>query len=231
MRLGVLFSGGKDSTFSAYLAQKAGHSIECLVSLFSANPHSFLFHTPNIHLTPLLAGAMNVSLVQVPTKGQKGQELKDLKAVLLDLKKAGAIEGVVTGAVESTYQASRIQRVCFEVGLHCFNPLWKAEPRVHWNELLAARFDVCLASVSAQGLDESWLGRKLDARAVQELEALNKRYGLSIIGEGGEFETLVVDAPLYKKRVHIVEAKKEWNGVNGQYKVMRAELVSKKGYA
>ncbi|MBI4043370.1 MAG: diphthine--ammonia ligase [Candidatus Diapherotrites archaeon] len=231
MRLAVLFSGGKDSTFSVYLAQKAGHSIECLISLSSENPHSFLFHTPNIQWTPLLAEAMGISLAVVPTLGRKETELQDLKKALMDLKKTRAIEGVVTGAIASTYQASRIQRVCFELGLPCFNPLWKVRPEIYWKDLLQSSFDVRMSAVAAQGLNETWLGRKLDARAVQELKALHERNGLSIIGEGGEFETLVLNGPPFKKRVHILEEKKEWNGVNGTYKVLRAALRAKRRHA
>jgi ABC transporter with metal-binding/Fe-S-binding domain ATP-binding protein len=189
------------------------------------NTESFLFHVPNIEWTKLQAESMGFPLLIVQTSGQKSQEMKDLKKVLSELKQKNKIEGVVTGAVFSTYQASRIQKICFELGLFCFNPLWQTNPASHWHELLVNKFEIILTSVAAQGLDKSWLGKTMDAHTVHELRALEKKHGLSSIGEGGEFESFVINAPLFKHKICISNYKDEWKGLQGTRHILRAQLL------
>ena len=62
MKLGVLFSGGKDSTLSMHLAKKH-HEISCLLSMKSENDESYMFHTPNIGITELQAEALDIPLL------------------------------------------------------------------------------------------------------------------------------------------------------------------------
>jgi len=111
VNLGVLFSGGKDSVFACFRAMEKNRVV-CLITLVSDNIDSYMFHTPNIHWTILQAQAMGIPLLSWPTKGQKEEELQDLKAAIADAKMRYGIEGVVTGAIESVYQAARVQRIC-----------------------------------------------------------------------------------------------------------------------
>lgn len=227
MRLACLFSGGKDSTYVIHLAKQAGHDISFLLAMEPENKESFLFHVPNISWTTLQARAMDIPLVIVNTSGEKSQEMKDLQNALRELKSKTKIQGIVTGAVASTYQASRIQKICFDLGLYCFNPLWQTIPRAHWHELLVNGFEVSLMSVAAAGLDKKWLGKTMDENALHELFVLEKKHGLSSIGEGGEFESFVTDAPLFQKKIHITKFKDEWKGLQGTRHILKAELVSK----
>ena len=94
MRLAVLFSGGKDSTFAVHLAKQAGHNVVCLVAMQPKNDASFMYHAPNIDWTKLQAKAMNIPIVVVPTAGKKEEELNDLQSALGKLKKSKKIEGL-----------------------------------------------------------------------------------------------------------------------------------------
>src|SRR3989344_685418 len=124
MKLGVLFSGGKDSTFAAYLAKRNGYEISCLISIVSENKESYMFHTPSISKTEKQAKAMGIPIIIQKTKGEKEKELDDLKNAIKKAVRKFKIEGIATGAVESVYQTSRIQKICNELDLECFNPLW-----------------------------------------------------------------------------------------------------------
>src|SRR3989304_1058713 len=117
MKLGVLFSGGKDSTYAAWLAQKEGHKLVCLITLSSKNPNSYMFHTPSISKTQKQAEAMGIPIITKETKGKKENELLDLEEAIKEAKTRYKIEGVITGAVESVYQASRIQKICSTLNL------------------------------------------------------------------------------------------------------------------
>jgi len=226
MKLGLLFSGGKDSTLALHMA-KEKEQVMCLITLLSRNPESYMFHTPNIDLTKLQAEALDIPLVAEPTEGKKEDELKDLENAISKAVTEFRIDGIVTGAVESVYQASRIQRICHSVGIWCFNPLWKKNQKALLEDLLRRRFDVLVSGVFAYPLDEKWLGKKLDTEMIQKLMSLQRQYGISPSGEGGEIETTVIDAPLFKKRVEIVDFEIEARGNSGVFKIKRARLVPK----
>jgi diphthine-ammonia ligase len=201
MKLGVLFSGGKDSTYAALLARKGGHDLTCLISIFSKNPDSFMFHTPAIELTKKQAKSMGVPIIIKKTEGKKEDELRDLIYVIKKAIQEYRIEGIVTGAVESVYQASRVQKICNGLNIACFNPLWQKNQLTLLHELIENNFEVIISSVAAYPLDKSWIGRKIDSRFLLEVEILQKNYKINPAGEGGEFESLVLNCPLFTHRV------------------------------
>ena len=207
VRLGALVSGGKDSLYAAYIMAQQNYDISCLIRLESSNPHSYMFHTPNIHLVELQAEAMGVPLVSQKTTGEKEKELKDLERALVQAKKQYHIEGVVSGALYSQYQRERIEKVAEKLGLKVFAPLWHKDQEQELRELLALGFSFIFSSVAAEGLDKSWLGRVLTEKDVEKLVVLQKKVGLNPGGEGGEYESLVLDCPLFQKKIKILSSK------------------------
>ncbi len=201
MKLGVLFSGGKDSTFAAYLAKKEGYQISCLISLISDNKESFMFHTPSIDKTKNQAKVMGIPIIMQQTTGKKEFELSDLKKAIKKAIKKHKIEGIVTGAVESIYQASRIQKICNELNIECFNPLWQKDQFELLEELIKNRFKIIITGVFAYPFNKSWLGKKIDENFIKEIRKLNEKYKINPAGEGGEFESFVTWCPLFKKEL------------------------------
>src|SRR5665647_3664 len=226
MRLGVLFSGGKDSTFALHLAAEK-EEIACLITVVSKNKESYMFHTPNIDVTTLQAQALGLPLVSVVTEGKKEEELADLEAAIVEAKEKFQIEGVVTGALESVYQASRIQRICNHLDVWSFNPLWKHDQQRLLKTLVAKNFCVVISGVFAYLLDEKWLGLHLDSLVIARLVDLQRKYGISPSGEGGEIETTVLDAPMFKQKIEIVEYATEAKGNCGNFIIKKARLVPK----
>lgn len=207
MKLGVLFSGGKDSTYAAHMAKKEGHELTCLISIFSKNKESYMFHTPNIELVEIQSKKMDIPLIVKKTKGVKETELIDLEKAIKLAKDKYKIQGIVTGAIESAYQASRIQEICFKLNLKCFNPLWKKNQLDYLKEIIKNKFKVIIIGVYAYPLDESWLGREINKDFIEEVQELNEKYKINSSGEGGEFETLVLDCPLFKNSLKIKNKK------------------------
>ena len=223
MRVVCLSSGGKDSTLGLWLAMKQGHEVERLVAMVPKREDSWMFHHPNIHLVDLFAECVGLPLFKAETSGMKEEELKDLERALSKLD----IEGVVSGAIASEYQKSRIDRICEKLGFVSIAPLWGREPIELLNEMLDAKFNIIITSVAAQGFDESWLGRKIDEEYITDLLDLQRKYKINISAEGGEYETLVLDAPFFKKRIEVVEAERIWRGTNGYLLIKQAKLVEK----
>jgi diphthine-ammonia ligase len=226
MRLGVLFSGGKDSTLALHKAAEK-EEVVCLITLVSENKESFMFHTPNIDVTALQAEALGLPLIRKVTEGKPEEELKDLEEAIAQAVKDFKIDGVVTGAVESVYQAARIQQICNRLGVWCVNPLWKRNQKALLEELVAEGFKTVISGVFAYPLDKEWLGKQIDEDVIEKLVALSEEYGLSPSGEGGEIETTVLDAPLFKKKIEVLEFEVEAQGNSGVFRIKQARLTEK----
>lgn len=226
MRLAALVSGGKDSSWSLWKARQQGHAVACLVSIRPENPESYMFQSQNVHLTDLFAEACGLPIIVEPTKGEKEAELEDLRRALARAKERGC-EGVVAGAVASRYQKERVEALCRELDLALVSPLWGLDPVPMLREVARDPWHVIFVHVAALGLGPEWLGRRLDDRAVDDLLRLRERHGLHISGEGGEYETLVLDAPFFRKRIEVVDAQKVWRGDRGTLFVKEARLVAK----
>ena len=226
MKLGALFSGGKDSTYALMKVMEQAQVV-CLITLISKNKESYMFHTPNIHMTELQAKAMKIPIIQHSTEGKKEAELNDLRVALTRAKDTFNIEGIVTGAVASVYQAERIQKICDELDLQCFNPLWHMDQIELLKEIVQAGFHVIISGIFEYPLDEEWLGRELDQTTINELKQLQNIYQINPAGEGGEIETTVLDAPFFKQRIEIIEAERKAEEYSGVYIIKKARLIDK----
>jgi len=223
MRVAVLVTGGKDSALALYRVLKRGHEVKHLVTMVPQREDSWMFHFPNIHLTDLFAEAVGFPLVKAETAGVKEMELEDLKRLLATLD----VDGVVSGAISSRYQKKRIDRICRELNLKSVMPLWQESPIKLLKELIGLKFETVIVGVYALGFDESWLGRKFDATALDDLIKLNEKYGVSLVGDGGEYETLVLDAPFFKKKIQLLQTEKVWEDHSGYLLVKKAVLLDK----
>ncbi|MFB6219662.1 MAG: diphthine--ammonia ligase [Halobacteriaceae archaeon] len=224
----ALFSGGKDSSWALYRALEEGLPVETLLTVHPG-AESYMYHVPATELAGLAAESIGLPLAEVEIAtdaagaadaGAQGDaELEPLEAALRDREPAG----VVAGAVESEFQTSRIRAMCDRLGADLFAPFYGEDPRELAEQMLADGFKIRVVAVAAAGLDESWLGRRLDAAAFDELAGLNERYGVHLLGEGGEFETLVTDGPHMERPIEL-EYDTEWAGDRGHVRVRDAWL-------
>ena len=226
MKAAVLFSGGKDSTMALYNALDKGEDVKYLLSMKSVNDESYMFHVPNIHLTNILAEALQIPIIIAETQGIKEEELQDLKCEFEKLKKLG-IECIYTGALYSQYQKSRIEKLGAEVGLKIISPYWHVDELEYMKKIVSLGFKVIIIGTFAEGLDESWLGREITEKTIEELIYLNKKYHINLAFEGGEAETLVIDGPIFKKSIKIIDGKKQWDIDNGVYIIEDVKLENK----
>lgn len=215
MRLACLFSGGKDSTYSAYLMEQAGHDVVCLVTIIPADPHSWVFHTLNLEHLPEMARALGKDLVAIPSSGDEGGDLLALREALAGLE----VEGVITGAIASDYQWDRINGVCETLGLRVFSPLWRKDQDMLMEDMLAAGCRAMIVGVFAEGLGEQWLGRMLDGSALNELTSLSRSRGINVSGEGGEYETLMLDSPMHRAALVPLDMEREFHRDSGRMRI------------
>jgi len=219
MRIAALFSGGKDSNYALFCAQHYGWDVECLVSVFSMSPESYMYHVPAIELTRLAAESIGLPLVEVVTPPEPEAELMPLKETLKEL----GVDGIVSGALASEYQRRRLDQICQDIGIKSFAPLWHKNQRDYVHEMVEEGFEIMITGCYAEGLDESWLGRILDIKALVALDRLHDKYGISVAGEGGEYESFVQFGPHMGRRV-CGEYEKEWKRDSGKLIVKKAWL-------
>ena len=223
MRLAALVTGGKDSILALYRAQKMGHSVEVLATMIPKRADSYMFHFPNIHLTDHISRTIEIPLMKAETSGIKEKELEDLKNLLASLD----VDGVVSGAILSAYQKERIERICNDLGLESVTPLWHEDPYSILREMIALEFKTIIIGVYAYGFDKSWLGKEINTKTLEKLIELHEQYQISLVGEGGEYESLVLDAPFFKKRIEIVQAEATYENISGILVIKEVKLADK----
>ncbi len=200
-----------------------GLEVVNLVTMIPQRMDSWMFHYPNIHMADLFAEAVGFPLIKAETPGIKDAELADLKEVLSRLP----VDAIVSGAVSSQYQKANIDKICQELGLKHIAPLWHEDPLNLLNQIVELGMRAVIVGVYAHGFSSEWLGREIDRAAVNDLVELNNRFQVSLVGEGGEYETLVLDAPFFKKQIELIEVEKKWEGESGYLQVKKATLREK----
>ncbi|MDP7115881.1 MAG: diphthine--ammonia ligase [Candidatus Woesearchaeota archaeon] len=214
--------------YATYVMQKQNYKVNCLITIQSKNPDSYMFHTPTIELAKLQAQAMDLPLILKQTKGKKEHELKDLKAAIKEAKEKYQIDGIITGALYSSYQRERIEKIADQLQLKIFSPLWHLNQETYMKELLNNNFKIIMTSIAADGLDKSWLNKEITNKTINDLVKLNKINQINVAGEGGEYETLVLDAPLFNKKIIITNSTiKEDNKNTARLIIKKAEIKNK----
>lgn len=228
MKVAALLSGGKDSLHAASLLEQWGWRIEEVLTLVPADSDSLLFHTPNLRWTRLIAEAWGKPYRSAPVEGRgEPAELEGLRRALEPLKEAG-FDGVSVGAIASSFQWSRVHRVAGALGLKVFAPLWRVEPERVVREEIAAGFDIRVVRVATEALGPEWLGARLDASLLDRLKTISRDVReLSVAGEGGEYESLVVDAPIFSARIVVDRAHAVSRGPEHTWAIDEAHLEAK----
>jgi len=196
MSWAALTSGGKDSILSCQKAIDSGKDLRYLVTARPKNRDSYMFHSANLDVVPVIADVSNLEYVEILTDGEKEAELADLEAGLAALD----IEGVIAGAVASQYQADRVKAITDKLGLELFTPLWHMDTEALLWEV-AARMDARIIVTAAEGLDDSFLGAKIDDELIKRLKAVEKIRRINLAGEGGEYESITLNAPFYSRPI------------------------------
>ena len=228
VRLISLYSGGKDSTYALVKAKEMGHEISCLLTMYPETDESLLYHYPNNWVASYLAEAMGIPSFRFASQsGTKEDESKSLEQAIIAVKSIQDIDGVVHGAIFSTFQNEIVRRICLKQNLCMIAPLWNIQQYEYMDILLENKFDIKIVSVSAMGLDERLLGVSLDRELLDKLKRLSQKYCFNVSFEGGEAETLVVDCPIFHKRLQINKAKIHWDGQRGMLEIMEVALVEK----
>ncbi|WIV66086.1 diphthine--ammonia ligase [Natrialbaceae archaeon AArc-T1-2] len=236
----ALFSGGKESSWALYRALESGCDVRRLV-IVTPQASSGMYHAPATSVARLAARSIGIPVVDagVPTvdveppdvggdlaDGRDGDaSVEPLESAVgtLDVELDGGVAGILVGSVENELRIDRLRSICDDVGCDLLAPLWRAEPRELLETMIDAGLEIVVVEVTAPGFDESWLGRRLDRDALDELAELHRERDVHLLGEGGEFETIVTDGP-HMSRPVVLEFEREWYDNWGRLRITDARL-------
>jgi len=222
VKVAVLASGGKDSTYASWWALMQGWSIEAMITVKIVGDDSMMFQLQNTEIAQYQAKSIGVKWINVISQGVEDKEIDELEDTIRKLNED--LDAIVVGALRSDYQKTRIERMCERLDLISYCPLWHHDSLEHMNSLIEHGFDVRIVSVSCEGLDESWLGEKISKESLGKLIVLSEKYRFNLDGEGGEFETITLNAPHFEKAI-ICEGGKIWNGNRGVWNITKIQLT------
>ncbi len=225
VKVTCLVSGGKDSVLALWLALHQFDVISIL-TVMSTCTESYLFHIPNSQYVGIIADMLKISHRKILIDScDVEDEIHTLKDALIE---SGA-EAVIAGGIRSEFQRFKFIRAAQLANMKCFNPLWRLSPRVLLSELLDNNFHIIISSVSGMGLRKELLGKRFSPELLETLQKDIPESELSIIGEGGEFESFVLDAPFFSASIEILESKIHWDEhrEEGYYEIIKVKRRSK----
>ena len=218
MRVAILSSGGKDSTYAHWWANLQGWNVISLITCKIIEDDSMMFQIPCVDIVETQSIVTNTKYIEFEISGDEKSEIEELKKGILENMHEGeilfGIDALISGAIKSDYQKTRIERMCEDLNIHSFSPLWHNNSKAHMKDLISQGFKIIITSVSCDGLGEEWLGRTLDIDNYPQLEEIAQKYRFNIDGEGGEFETSVINAPHFISEIS-VEFEKRWRNNRG----------------
>jgi asparagine synthase (glutamine-hydrolysing) len=227
LKLGILYSGGKDSNLAAFIMKNQNYELSCIITMLNEKDYSYMFQKANKKIIKLQSSALNIPAIFGTTVGIKEEELKDLKKLLKKARDKYYLDGIITGALYSNYQRNRIFQLCEELNLKIFSPLWHKPQEQELKELLQNNFEFILVKTAAMGLNEKFLGKIITIKEINELIELNKKIGLNVAGEGGEYESIVLNSPMFRKKIEITDSEIIKDKDNYDYLIKKAKLVKK----
>ncbi len=226
MKVSCLVSGGKDSVFALWCALHQ-YEVISIINIETDDSDSLLFHIPNTQYVSLIAEILNIPLLNAKTRSSDVNE--EISVLVQTFKESGA-EAIITGGIRSEFQRYKFNIAAQKANIKCFNPLWRLDPSTLMSELLTSHFYVILVSVSAMGFGKDLLGAKLTLKKLNELTKSGKVSELAITGEGGEYESFVLDAPFFHSKIAVKEAQIHWDEYReeGRYEILKAVLEPKR---
>jgi len=219
LRAAVLFTGGKDSTYALHLAYFQGYEIEVLVSIVPTYRYSMMYHKPIPRILELQSTALGIPLELVEVK-DPSMEVDVLRNILSRVIDEYSVDTIVSGTLSSLYQKTIIDMVSNELGLRHYTPLWLTDQYRYMVELVDNGVVFMLMSVSTHGLGRDYLCKPIGRLELEDILKKSRIYGFNPAFEGGEAETIVLNAPLFRKRV-FVEGYVESMGLDEHYCIVK----------
>jgi len=210
----VSLSGGKDSVYALYSALKEGLNVKQLMFIKTGGKA----HLENKRMIKLISETTGIPAIIV------GKNPQDISKALKELRANTLVSGVTTTPEHLEYY----KEILVPIGVKQYAPLFGKDPIAGLDEMRQLGFKCLIIEVdTALGADKEWLGKIIDQNIINEIKQKVNEKKINPIGEWGEYHTLVVNCPIYKKQITIEKANIEWKNTKGYYLIKKANLQSK----
>jgi len=222
LKVVAAWSGGKDSCYACFKALQEGLEVVSLLTFMHSKNRSN-FHAIKSDLLDTQSQVIGIPLVKRVTSPDLYE--KQFKDELIEFKARG-VEGLVTGDIFEVagHEKGWLDRVCGEVGLHPFKPLWQGNTTKIFEDFVDAGFKATVVRTRLDVLSEDWLGRELDGAFLNDILKLPK---VDPCGEGGEYHTVVTDGPIFHEQIKLLAAKKMSRDGYGHLEIVRFKKTRK----
>lgn len=200
----ILWTGGKDSSLALYEAKLSGYKIRGLVTFIPSEPE---FHAHPLGFMRYQAEALGLPhhtlSVEEPFK-------ESYQNAICSLRQKYGIDTLITGDIAEVDGYPNWIRECSEYsGVDVLTPLWGFNRHELINKLLSYKFKVIFSYVKKPWFtNDSLLGERLNKESLEQLCTISTKTGLDLCGENGEYHTIVVDGPLFRKKIEILKSRK-----------------------
>jgi len=218
------WSGGKDSCYACYLAAQSGLKIRYLLNMISEDGKSSRSHGLAIEVLQVQSQALEIPLVQRRTTWDNYEA--NFKSMLCAFKAEGIKDGVF-GDIDLEGHREWVERVCQQAGITPHLPLWGLSQEKILKDFIELGFEAVIVAAKADLFGEEWLGRKVDLDFLSYLSELAKTKDITPCGEAGEYHTLVIDGPIFKQRIGILETNKAFRDERWFLEILKSELKAK----
>jgi len=201
MNLISSWSGGKDSCLACYKAIQGGYRVTHLLNFISKQYKRCCFHGIEALLLNLQAELIGIPLIQREVSADMEKYETEFKEAVSEIKTKGA-QGMVFGDVYLEEHRDWVKRVCKDLEILPIEPLWNHPPFRVVEEFIDLGFKAIVVSCKADIFDKDFIGRAIDIDLLRELQMRN----ICPCGENGEFHTFVIDGPMFKRRIEILES-------------------------
>ena len=225
MDVAVLYSGGKDSTYAIEYCMQKKWNIKYLLSVKPNRTDCYLFHFATVEHTKELAKILGIKHILIPcTVADPVKEAELVKNIVVENKVDALVLGGV-GLQETQLKSLQDALLPFKVEVFASHAGFDSYELL--KEMINKGYEIILTEVASDGLTEEHLGFKLNNNTLNQFVKLSQKYGFEILGEGGYYNSLVVDGPIFKKKLEILKSKKVMNGSSGYLEVEEAKVINK----
>lgn len=223
-RVFTSWSGGKDSCYSCYKAIQKGMDVRFLMNMMNESGEWSFVHRFPLSVLQQQSEALGIPLLHNPT-GEDPYAVAFTRAIE-EMKKDG-LEGGIFGDIDLDQHREWVENICHESGIEAYLPLWGMSQDDVMDDFLKSGFVAIIIACNEKYLGEEWLGQKVDNDFISHLKELQKTTDITVCGESGEYHTLVIDGPIFNKRIEIQETANLFNNGYWFLEIQKSELKGK----
>jgi predicted ATP pyrophosphatase (TIGR00289 family) len=224
MRVCCLFSGGKDSSYSLHKMLLSGFEVPVLLTMRSSDPDSWLYQIPGMEVSHVFNELTGIETRIMDSPPDKEKEKDALTSILKELKEEFDLDAICSGALLSDYQRMIFSHAAMDAGLISYTPIWRKDGRQYMKDLLDFGFKFILLSYASEGFRSSDLGHVVDGKDMERFFSISDEWGSHPAFEGGEAETLVLEAPFYRRKASVKGEIEEDGPYRARYRISEVNL-------